>query len=36
VRSAETLRLNWPDVDLTRGFVQVAAEQAKGAVCSVS
>jgi integrase len=31
VRSAETLRLNWPDVDLTRGFVQIAAEQAKGA-----
>jgi len=31
VRSAETLRLNWSDVDLTRGFVQIAAEQAKGA-----
>jgi integrase len=31
VRSAETLRLNWSDVDLTRGFVEIAAEQAKGA-----
>ena len=31
VRSAETLRLNWSDVDLARGFVQIAAEQAKGA-----
>jgi integrase len=31
VRSAETLRLNWSDIDLTRGFVQIAAEQAKGA-----
>jgi len=30
VRSAETLRLNWSDVDLTRGFAQIAAEQAKG------
>jgi integrase len=31
VRSAETLRLRWSDVDTTRGFVQVAAEHAKGA-----
>jgi integrase len=31
VRSAETLRLRWSDVDVTRGFVQVAAEHAKGA-----
>jgi integrase len=31
VRSAETLRLNWSDVDSVRGFVQIAAEQAKGA-----
>jgi integrase len=31
VRSAETLRLNWSDIDLARGFVQIAAEQAKGA-----
>jgi integrase len=31
VRSAETLRLNWSDVYLARGFVQIAAEQAKGA-----
>jgi integrase len=31
VRSAETLRLNWSDVDSARGFVQIAAEQAKGA-----
>jgi integrase len=31
VRSAETLRLRWSDVDVARGFVQVAAEHAKGA-----
>lgn len=31
VRSAETLRLRWSDIDLVRGFVQVAAEHAKGA-----
>jgi integrase len=31
VRSAETLRLRWSDVDIPRGFVQVAAEHAKGA-----
>jgi integrase len=31
VRSAEALRLSWSDVDITRGFVQVAAEHAKGA-----
>jgi integrase len=31
VRSAETLRLRWSDIDVTRGFVQVAAEHAKGA-----
>jgi len=31
VRSAETLRLRWSDVDITRGFVQVSAEHAKGA-----
>jgi integrase len=31
VRSAETLRLSWSDVDLPRGFVQIGAEQAKGA-----
>ena len=31
VRSAETLRLRWSDIDITRGFVQVAAEYAKGA-----
>jgi integrase len=31
VRSAEALRLLWSDVDLARGFVQVAAEHAKGA-----
>jgi integrase len=31
VRSAETLRLRWSDIDQARGFVQVAAEHAKGA-----
>jgi integrase len=31
VRSAETLRLTWSDIDTTRGHVQVAAEHAKGA-----
>jgi integrase len=31
VRSAETLRLSWSDIDTTRGHVQVAAEHAKGA-----
>src|SRR5271165_5740522 len=31
VRIAEALRLRWSDVDTTRGFVQVAAEHAKGA-----
>jgi integrase len=31
VRSAETLRLRWSDIDIDRGFVQVAAEHAKGA-----
>ena len=31
VRNAETLRLNWRDIDMARGFVHVAAEQAKGA-----
>jgi integrase len=31
VRNAETLRLSWSDIDMTRGFVHVSAEQAKGA-----
>ncbi|MBV8816649.1 MAG: tyrosine-type recombinase/integrase [Verrucomicrobia bacterium] len=31
VRSAKILRLRWSDVDIARGFVQVAAEHAKGA-----
>jgi integrase len=31
VRSAETLRLSWSDVDVVRGHVQVGAEHAKGA-----
>jgi integrase len=31
VRNAETLRLSWSDIDTARGFVHVAAEQAKGA-----
>ena len=31
VRSAETLRLSWSDIDTNRGHVQVAAEHAKGA-----
>ena len=31
VRNAETLRLNWRDIDMARGFVHVAAEAAKGA-----
>jgi integrase len=31
VRSAETLRLKWSDIDTNRGHVQVAAEHAKGA-----
>jgi integrase len=31
VRNAEILRLSWSDIDMARGFVHVAAEQAKGA-----
>jgi integrase len=31
IRNAETLRLSWPDIDMARGFVHVAAEAAKGA-----
>jgi integrase len=31
VRSAETLRLSWSDVDVVRGHVQVGVEHAKGA-----
>jgi integrase len=31
IRTAETLRLRWSDIDQARGFVQVAAEHAKGA-----
>jgi integrase len=31
IRSAETLRLSWSDVQVTKGHVQVAAEHAKGA-----
>jgi integrase len=31
VRNAEILRLSWSDIDMARGFVHIAAEQAKGA-----
>jgi integrase/recombinase XerD len=31
VRSAETLRLSWSDIDIARGLINIAAEHSKGA-----
>jgi integrase len=39
IRTAEILRLNWSDIDVTRGWVHVAADQSKTATrrpCEIS